>query len=249
VMARTGRSVHDPGKPARAPELPKALRGVHRLVLLGDSITEQGAERGGYVWLLERWLAVAYPAQPIQCVNAGISGHRSPDMLARFRADVLERRPDLVAINVGVNDVWHAFHDWATGFDHPKGDLPAGVPVDAYRSNVAAMVGMADDAGIRTILLSPTLVHEDLQGSENRRLVKYVRAERDVARSRGCLFIDLNAAFRRVVAAWRRHAGPARNLLTTDGVHLNDAGNHLMAATILCGLGARVDVALGPEGT
>lgn len=98
-------------------------------------------------------------------------------------------------------------------------------------------------------LLSPTLVHQDLRGPENRRLAEYVRAERDLAASRGCLFIDLNTPFRRVVAAWQRHAVPARNLLTSDGVHLNAAGNHLMAATILRGLGGAVDVALRPEGT
>lgn len=213
-------------------ERPGRLRRVRRMVVMGDSITELGGGPGGYLWLLERWLAESAPLHPIETVNAGVSGHRSTDMLARFEKDVVARSPDLAVISVGTNDVWHAFHDWETGLDHPRGDLPAGVSLDAFTANLDQMISRANAAGIGVVLVSPAVIHEDLGSPENVRLADYIRAQRNLADARGCRFVDLHAPFRAVIAAWRQHAGPAANLLTTDGVHLNDAGNHLMAATL-----------------
>ncbi|HEY3380915.1 MAG TPA: GDSL-type esterase/lipase family protein [Vicinamibacterales bacterium] len=211
--------------------------------MLGDSITELGAEPGGYVRLLERWLGELDPAHPAEVVNAGVSGQRSPDMLARFAVDVVERRPDLVLISVGTNDVWHAFRDWSTNMDHPAGDLPAGVSLDAFVACLDAMASQAEAGGIEVVLVSPAVIHEDLDSPENIRLASYVRAQHELAAARGCRFVDLHTPFGLVIGAWRRHAGPAMNLLTTDGVHLNAAGNHLMAETIQRALeaGGRAD--------
>jgi acyl-CoA thioesterase-1 len=111
------------------------LVGVHRIVTLGDSITEAGGQPGGYVWWMARYLRAVYPSQNIEVVNAGISGHKSTDMQARFQRDVLDKKPDLVTISVGVNDVWHAFRDFEHGVDHPKGDLPAGLPCSPSSCN------------------------------------------------------------------------------------------------------------------
>jgi lysophospholipase L1-like esterase len=223
------------------------LRRVRRIVVLGDSITQLGGEPGGYVWLLTRWLADRRdPAHPVEVVNAGVSGHRSPDMLARFDLDVVAHRPDLVLISVGTNDVWHAFRDWCTGLDHPRGDLVAGVPVGAFTANLDTMISMAQSAGIGVVLVSPAIIHEDLERPENLLLADYVRAQHRLAVSRGCRFVDLHTPFRLVIGAWRRHAGPVMNILTADGVHLNAAGNHLMAVTILRGLEA-ADRAHRPE--
>jgi len=222
---------------ASAAELPVALRGVRTIVTLGDSITEGGGQPGGYVWLVQRWLSALYPSARIRVVNAGVSGHRATDMADRFERDVLRHEPDLVTIHVGVNDVWHAFHDWTDNSDHPAGDLPNGVPLPVYRARVDGMVAAAQKAGARVVLLSPTIVYERLGSPENVRLAGYVRAMREIAERRKCLFIDLNAAFREVIAVYQRRAGTGGLLLTTDGVHMNPAGNRLMAQTLLRGLG------------
>src|SRR4051794_28866505 len=89
---------------ASAQVVPKGLQGVHRIVCLGDSITEQGENPGAYVWLVRHFLNDVYPQEHIEVINAGISGHKSTDMLARFQRDVLDKKPDLVTISVGVND-------------------------------------------------------------------------------------------------------------------------------------------------
>src|SRR3569623_1707316 len=81
--------------------VPEYLKNVHRIVTLGDSITQGGAHPGGYVWLIEHDLNALYPQHKFEVVNAGISGHKSIDMLARFQRDVVDKKPDLITFSVG----------------------------------------------------------------------------------------------------------------------------------------------------
>src|SRR5579871_1722929 len=83
--------------------VPPALKDVHRIVCLGDSITQMGENPGGYVWLVRHFLNSIYPQQNIEVINAGISGHKSTDMIERFQRDVLDKKPDLITISCGVN--------------------------------------------------------------------------------------------------------------------------------------------------
>src|SRR5689334_2572194 len=147
---------------------PKTLEGVHRIVCMGDSITQMGESPGGYVWLIRHFLNAIYPQQQIEVVNAGVSGHKSTDMLARFQRDVIDKKPDLVTISVGVNDVWHGFYD-----NHPLGNGPRGVRLEDYKRNVDEMVRRATSAGARVIVLSTTVIYEDLENRENAKLVGY----------------------------------------------------------------------------
>ena len=221
---------------AQAP-VPPPLAGVTRIVTLGDSITQGGGQPGGYVWLLDRYLNALYPGTPITVVNAGISGHKATDMQARFERDVLAARPQLVTISVGVNDVWHSFRDFKQRRDYPDGSLPNGVPLPLYIEKLEAMVVAAKAAGIRVVLLTPTPIHENPASPENARLASYVGAMTALAARHQCTVVDLNAAMTRAIAALQREAGPRVNVVTTDGVHLNAAGNQLVAWTILRALG------------
>ena len=232
------------GAAARAQNVavPALLKNVHRIVCTGDSITAGGEEPGGYVWLTRHYLAAACPNQPIEVVNTGISGEKSNGMLARFQRDVIDRKPDLVTISIGVNDVWHAFRDFAHNRNYPDGNLPNGVALADYRKNFAQMITMAEQANIRVVLLSPTLIYEDLSGPENVRLASYCKALRNLARERRCLFVDLQKPFREMIGLYRRDTGMTENLLTADGVHMNPIGNRLMARTLLTALGVPASV-------
>ena len=53
---------------------------------------------------MERYLSALYPDRKIEIVNAGISGNKASDMQARFQKDASDKKPDLVMINVGVNE-------------------------------------------------------------------------------------------------------------------------------------------------
>jgi hypothetical protein len=64
--------------------------GEDRVVFMGDSITE--------AWKLEN----SFPGKPY--INRGISGQTSPQMLVRFRQDVIDLKPKVVIIMTGTND-------------------------------------------------------------------------------------------------------------------------------------------------
>jgi acyl-CoA thioesterase-1 len=219
------------------PEIQNVLAGKRKIVIVGDSITEGGKYPGGYVWLLERYLSALYPAGKIKIVNAGISGNKAADMQARFQKDAIDQKPDLVMINVGVNDVWNAFFNFQKNQFFPQGNLPTGVPLAVYRDKITQMVLAAKAAGIRVVLLSPTPIGEILDGPENTRLQEYIAAMREIALQNQCLFIDLNAPCREVIATYQKHAGKTLNLLAGDGVHPNPSGYRIIAFTILRGLG------------
>jgi len=219
------------------PEIQNLLAGKRKIVTVGDSITEAGKYPGGYVWLLQRYLNALYPDRKIEIVNAGISGNKARDMQARFQKDAIDQKPGLVMINVGVNDVWHAFFDFPKNQFYPQGNLPTGVPLAVYREKITQMVLAAKAAEIRVVLLSPTPIGEILDGPENRRLPEYIAAMREIALQNQCLFIDLNGPFREVIGTYQKHAGKTLNLLAADGVHPNPSGYRIIAFTILRGLG------------
>ncbi len=212
--------------------VPPVLQDVHRVVCLGDSITEQGENPGGYVWLLRRYLERLYPEQRIETLNAGKSGHKSTDMMARFRRDVLDKHPDLVTISVGVNDVWHGFYD-----GHPMGDGPRGIRVEEYRDKVDSMVSQAQALGIKVVILSTTVIHEDLENRENAKATRYNEILMAIARAHRCPYVNFQVPFRTLIRDYQRTTGGHENVLTVDGVHMNTLGNQVMAHTILSDIG------------
>jgi lysophospholipase L1-like esterase len=216
------------------------LSRVHRIVMMGDSITQMGAAPKGYVTLVDQTLDASRPSDPFEVVNVGIGGQKAPQMLERFQRDVVDKKPDLVTLSVGVNDVWHGFRDFAKGERHPQGDLPAGDPLPTYLSDVEQMIDMAQAAGAKVVLLSPTLVYEDLDCAENRRIEQYVKAEEALAKRKNVGFVNLFKMCKEAVAAYQKHAGRRQLLLTTDGVHMNDAGNALLADGLLRYLGVPI---------
>lgn len=188
---------------AQAPDV-NPLKGVKKIVCLGDSITQGGDGPNGYVGLLRKYLSALYPG--IEIINSGISGHKSNDMLAQFERDVLAHKPDLLTISVGVNNVWHGFYD-----NHPLGDGPRAVPLADYRKNVTEMVTCAKAANIRVVILSTTVIHEDLSNRENAKAAIYNAALQQIAYENGIQFIDFQAPFRALI----RPIAPRQALVTT----------------------------------
>ena len=216
----------------QVPKVPSSLSGVHRIVFIGDSITQQGEKPGGYVWLLRHTLTAIYPASGIQVINSGISGNKSTDMLSRFRKDVLDKHPDLIFISVGVNDVWHGFYD-----GHTKGDGPLGISMQDYRANVKEMIVSGQRAGVRVRLLLATQIGEDPNSPENLKAVAYNNTLRSLGEDLKCGVVDLQTPFRKLIADYRQTTGSTQNFLTVDGIHMNAQGNQVMAQTILTHLG------------
>ena len=228
-------------------DIPPMLVGVHKIVMMGDSITQMGATPHGYVTLIDHTLKELYPSNAIEVINVGIGGQKAPDMHARFKKDVLDKHPDMVTISVGVNDVWHDFRNPAWTARDASGNSGRGIKLDVHLKELDAMVSEAKATGIKVVMLSPTVVYEDLNCDENKRITTYVNAQQKLAQKNQVSFVNLNKSFRSVISAFQKEAGRTQLLLTIDGVHLNDQGNTLMANDILRTLGVPLPDRLSPH--
>ena len=184
------------------------------IAFMGDSITAQGAaSSGGYVRLVASGLA----AQGIEVtvIPAGISGHKSDQMLARLESDVLSKKPTWMTLSCGVNDVWHGAR---------------GVPLEAYKKNITEILDRCQQAGVKVVVLTSTQIKLPLTSPENVKLADYNAFLRDTAKARNLPLADLSAAMAADQDANKR-------VLTVDGVHMNTFGNLMMAKGVLKAFG------------
>jgi lysophospholipase L1-like esterase len=197
-----------------------ALRTSDRIVLFGDSITEQGELRNGYVSILRDSLKNKFPGLAI--IGAGISGNRVPQLQERLNRDVLSQRPTIVIIYIGINDVWH--------FEKHG----AGTPKETYESGLHDLVLRINKAGVGVVVCTPSVIGERRRGENpfDAMLEEYSAISRSVARDLGAHLCDLRKAFIDHLALHNPDNKP-EGILTVDSVHLNDAGNRLVADTIL----------------
>jgi lysophospholipase L1-like esterase len=189
-----------------------------KIAFLGDSITQAGARPEGYVTLVQKGLEAN--GLKITTIPAGISGHKSNQMLDRLERDVLSKKPDWMTLSCGVNDVWHG---------------AKGVPLDQYKINITKIVDQAQAAGVKVMILTSTMIGEDEPNANNQKLAEYNAFLRELAKEKKCLIADLNADMQAAVAG--KPEGKKGNLLTSDGVHMNPAGNEMMATGVLKAVG------------
>ena len=207
-----------------------------KIAFLGDSITAGGwGNPAGYVRLVIAGLAAnGIKADP---VPAGISGHKSNQMLARLEKDVLSKKPQWMTLSCGVNDVWHG-----------KG----GVPLDdaaaakpgaydekvaergTYKKNITQIVEKAAAAGAKPVILTATVIQENLASAENGLLAPYNEFLRSLAKEKHLPIADLFTLFADRI---QKENKPATKVLTSDGVHMNGEGNKLMAIGVLQAFG------------
>ncbi len=181
-------------------------RGEERVVFMGDSITDSWDDP---------WAGGFFPGKPY--LDRGISGQTTPQMLVRFRPDVLALRPAAVVILAGTNDI--------AGNTGP-------MTLEEIEGNLASMSELARAAGVRVVLASllPVSDYERRDGAPivqtARRPPEKIRALNDWIRSYAAahklVFLDYHAA-----TADER--GFLRDELSDDGLHPNAKGYAVMA--------------------
>ncbi len=114
-------------------KLPAPAKDEKRVVFMGNSITEG--------WLKTR--PSFFAGKPY--VNRGISGQTTPQMLVRFRSDVINLKPALVVILAGTNDI--------AGNTGPS-------TLEMIKDNIVSMAELAKANGIKVILSSVLPVYD-----------------------------------------------------------------------------------------
>jgi len=189
-----------------------------RIIFFGDSITQQGVSKNGYVTLIKKSL----DSTKYDIIGAGIGGNKVYDLYLRLEDDVLNKKPDLVVIYVGINDVWH------------KQSSHTGTDYDKYLKFYQALINKIQGVGSKVVLVTPSVVGEKKDGTNDldADLNKYAAGIRALAAKNNLPVCDL----RKIFADYEAQNNPEdkeKGILTVDRVHLNETGNKLVADQLL----------------
>jgi lysophospholipase L1-like esterase len=181
--------------------------GEDRIVFFGDSITDG--------WHLDE----SFPGKPY--INRGIGGQTTPQMLVRFRQDVINLQPKVVVILAGTNDI--------AGNTGP-------MRLEDIEADFASLAELARAHDIKVIYCSILPVHNYTERSKdffaqrspekilelNLELKKYCGPASTIGRSNGCVYLDY-------FSAMVDEKGLLKKDLAEDGLHPNAAGYKIMA--------------------
>ena len=179
-------------------ELPKPKPDENRVVFLGDELTENWGSGS----------SPFFSGKPY--INRGIKGQTSPQLLVRFRQDVIKLNPKVVVIQIGSNDL---------------ASVTGPITQQMFAENVMSIVELAKVNNIKVVLASMIPICDCYtKQSVLRPFGKIIGMNgwlKEYAEQSGFVFLDYYSAL-----------AEGRNLkkeLTSDGVLLNDAGYAVMA--------------------
>ena len=179
---------------------PPPQPGENRVVFMGDSITD--------AWPM----AKSFTGKPY--INRGIGGQTTPQMLVRFREDVINLQPKVVVILAGTNDI--------AGNTGP-------MTLDQIEANYASLAELAATHHVKIVFSSVLPVHNYTPQSqemyEQRSPAKILDLNRwlkTYCADHGCLYLDY-------FSAMVDDKGLLKKDLAEDGLHPNVAGYRIMA--------------------
>lgn len=202
------------------------LRPGSTVMFTGDSITESA----GYSLHIAGEWGLRHPECPVTWLNTGVGGDKVMDLEARWQADVLDARPDVVSILVGGNDVaWHTYD--------PDGHV---ISAEDYAAGYGRLLAPLASAGVGLILIEPFLlpisgqveVGDAYFGEDDRRkwradLDPKIQVVRELAREYGAHLLAADGMFAELAAT----TGP--EYWAEDGVHPTQAGHAALATAWL----------------
>ncbi len=178
-------------------KLPPPAANENRVVFLGNSITEGWAQ----------YFPTMFAGKPY--INRGIGGQTTPQMLIRFRQDVIALQPKVVVILAGINDI--------AGNTGPS-------TLEMIEDNLASMTELAQSNGIR-VVLSSVLPAADFPWRPGLdpapKVIALNKWIKDYAAKRGAVYLDYHSAM-------SDDKGGMRAGLASDGVHPTEVGYRLM---------------------
>ncbi len=174
--------------------------GENRVVFMGDSITD--------IW----HIADSFPGKPY--INRGIGGQTTPQMLIRFRPEVIDLQAKVVVILAGTNDI--------AGNTGP-------MRLEDTENNLASMAELARFHHIRVVLSSLLPINDYTPAAESfflqrspEKILQLNRWAKDYCAKNGYVYLDY-------FSAMVDDKGFLRGNLTQDGLHPNAAGFAIMA--------------------
>lgn len=191
------------------------------ILFQGDSITDAGRNRDlpfdmgkGYPNLVSAHIGFENPGE-YEFINRGISGNRIVDLYARMKIDLINLKPDIMSILIGVNDVWHEVA------------RQNGVAPKKYKKIYSMLIEEVKEAlpDIKIMILEP-FVLEGSATAENMdkfaEVKEMAKAAKEIAEEHNLVFVPLQDKF----DAATKLAPPEYWL--GDGVHPTPKGHELI---------------------
>ena len=205
------------------------------IVLQGDSITDANrnpqfseSSGNGYATMVKGWLGCEYPGQ-YHCYNRGVAGNRIGDLYARIREDIINLKPDIVSILIGVNDVWSDV-DNHIGTDTKKFELIYDLIIQEL---------LAELPGVKIMIVEPYVINGVRTCNDEAHPARWefmssgvrqkAAAARRIAEKYGIVFVELQSVFEKAL-----ESAPVSHWLP-DGVHPTSAGHELIKRAWLKG--------------
>ena len=191
-----------------------------RILFQGDSITDGNRGRGadpnhilghGYAFLIAAKFGAAFPEAKLEFFNRGVSGNTVLDLKQRWQRDVLDLKPDLLSILIGVNDQGR------------------GVPLDQYEQTYDQLLTDAKAANpkLKLVLCEPFIVNHlattAQHGAPNSDIVKRQEIVARLAKKHGAALVHFQAALDRAT-----ERAPAIHWIWDD-VHPTYSGHQILA--------------------
>lgn len=178
-----------------------------RVVFMGDSITDgwQNPKYGGF-----------FPGKPY--IDRGIGGQTTPQMLIRFRPDVIALQPKVVVILAGTNDI--------AGNTGP-------MALAAIEDNLTSMFDLAHANGIRVVIASLLPISDYEKNKDGQAIIQSKQRPPEqivslnawmqkYAAAHGGIYLDYYSAM-------ADEKGFLKEELSEDGLHPNQKGYDVMA--------------------
>lgn len=191
-----------------------------RILFQGDSITDWRRDYNdptslgeGYVVYTVENIKNKYPDVEIEFLNRGISGNRTDNFIARIETDLIDLKPDIVTLLLGLNDTWHLF----SGHDNKTFEQFCELYEEILKR-------IKNETNAKLILMEPFLVYN--RGLDHMRadLNEKIDFIRTMAMKYADAFVPLDGMF---VSATLN--GTPCEALSNDGVHPDEAGKKLIS--------------------
>ena len=166
-------------------------------VFIGDSITEGWSD----------YFPEFFQENPF--INRGIGGQTTPQMLVRFRQDVIEHQPKVVVILAGTNDI--------------AGNTPF-IDLATVAGNIFSMVEIAKCNGVKVIICSvlPAAIYPWAPGKNPDVLIPVLnQLLKDYAKQNQVEYLDY-------FNAMTNGKNGMQKQFTNDGVHVTKEGYQIM---------------------
>jgi lysophospholipase L1-like esterase len=193
-----------------------------KVIFFGDSITQAGVSPTGYITKMTETLKAKGQSGQYELSGAGIGGNKVYDLYLRLEDDVLSKKPDVVFIYVGINDVWH------------KTSHGTGTDADKYVKFYDALIRKMKAQNIRVIVCTPTVIGErnDNSNAQDGDLNYYSKLIRDIATKNNVELCDLRKYFGDYLLK-NNPENKEKGVLTSDRVHLTEEGNKFLAERMM----------------